>query len=140
MDEELFNYYREREEHTTELAAMQIDEQAVLDQTDENEDPALISWNNLNGNDERCHVMTGFTCDQFLRLFDLCENSIPENVGRGRKSRVSKQDKLLIVLCYVKHYETVDKLKQTFNVSKSQLHRIIDETVSSITPILFLFK
>src|SRR4051812_47013305 len=38
-------------------------------------------------------------------------------------SRYTKQDKLVMVLCYVKHYETIDKMKETFNISKPQLHR-----------------
>ena len=137
MDEALFEYYEEREQNTIEVAESQIEGQEQLDIAEENHVPALVSWENLSTDDVRCKTITGFTCEEFLLLYELCGESIPENIGRGRHSRFTKQDKLLMVLCYVKHYETVDKMKDTFIISKPQLHKILEDTMNAITPILY---
>lgn len=50
-----------------------MEQEAELDEVEEELDPARLSWTNLNGDDERCIVITGFTCDQFLELFEACE-------------------------------------------------------------------
>lgn len=133
----MFDYYREREVETEEFAQEQLQEQELLDEEEENRDPALISWENLSTDNARCKTISGFSCEEFLTLFEECEDVIPENIGRGRCSRYTKQDKLLMVLCYVKHYETVDKMKETFNISKPQLHRILDEVIAAIYPVLY---
>jgi hypothetical protein len=137
MDGELIEYYREREANTMELAeAMQLQEEE-LDEAEEELDPARVCWQNLNGDDERCRVITGFSCDEFLELYEVCETALPQTLGRGRRSRVGKHDRLLLVLCYVKHYETKAKLQQTFLISKSQVQRHLDETIEAITPVLY---
>jgi hypothetical protein len=137
MAEEVFGYYRDRQAHTEQQAQDAMQQEAALDEVEETHDPARVCWQNLNGNDERCEIITGFTCEQFLQLYEACEAAIPEVIGRGRRSRVSKHDRLLLVLCYVKHYETKEKLAQTFLVSKSQVQRQLDETIAAITPLLY---
>ena len=42
-----------------------------------------------------------------------------------------------MTLCYLKHYETLDKMKDTFSISKTHLHTILDSTITIITPILY---
>lgn len=78
-----------------------------------------------------------FSPEEFLELYDLVEESIIENIGRGRQSKISKFDRLLMTLCYLKHYETLDKMKDTFSISKTHLHTILDNTITVITPILY---
>jgi hypothetical protein len=112
MEHAIYDYYREREEHTVQLAQDAMDLEDELDEEEEEHDPARVCWANLNGNEERCVVITGFTCDQVLELFEACEDAIPVTTGRGRRSRVSKHDRLVLVLCYIKHYETKEKLKE----------------------------
>jgi hypothetical protein len=55
------------------------------------------------------------------------------------RSKISKQDKLIMVLCYLKNYETFDKIKDTFCISKSYIHTILDNVINSITPILYSY-
>jgi hypothetical protein len=43
----------------------------------------------------------------------------------------------LILLCYLKHYETIDRIKDTFSVSNTHLHDIIDTVSESVTPVLY---
>ena len=137
MEDETFDYYREREAHTAQLAQELLDQEEELNNAEEAHDPARLCWHNLDGDDARCHIITGFTCEQFLELFEACEQSIPVTIGRGRRSRMGKHDRLLLVLCYLKHYETKQKLKETFLISKSQIHRNLDSTVRAIMPVLY---
>jgi hypothetical protein len=70
-------------------------------------------------------------------LYDLTEEHIYENIGRGLRGKVTKQDKLMIVLCYLKHYETLDKMADTFSMSKSNLQHILSVVIEAIEPILY---
>lgn len=137
MNDELIEYYRERGVQTAHLAEEAMEQEVQLNEEEEEIDPARVCWSNLNGNDERCQVITGFNCDQFVELFEACEDAIPVTIGRGRRSRVPKHDRLLLVLCYVKHYETYAKLGETFLLSKAQTYRNVDETIKAITPVLY---
>jgi hypothetical protein len=137
MDEERLAYYQEREEHTAAMAEQQLEDQEELDEAEENEDPVRLCWDNVNGDDARCRVLTGFTCDEFLELLELCEQAIPMNIGRGKHGKWTASDKFLILLCYVKHYETQDKLGETFHTSKPQINRIVSTTAAAVTPILY---
>ena len=65
------------------------------------------------------------------------QSSIYQNTGRGSRGDITKEDKLLILLCYLKHYETQEKIADTFSISKAYVHRIITETVRSITSRLY---
>jgi hypothetical protein len=137
MENDVFDYYREREEHTVALADAALEEQQALDEEQEEEDPVHLRWRNLSEDDERCRVLTGFACDEFLELLEHCEHAMPATIGRGRRSKLSNHDKFLIVLCYVKHYETVEKIAASFHVSATQMHRVLDETIHAIAPILY---
>lgn len=92
---------------------------------------------NINSDDDRCTVLTGFNCDQFLQLFEVCEAAMPVTLGRGRRSKIEKHDRLLLALCYLKHYETKEKIKETFLISKSQVQRNLASTIEAITPVLY---
>lgn len=101
FDETLFHYYQSRSEHTVKLA----DEQMKLDQKIDEEEEAgshRLCWNNIKGDDKRCIVFTGFSSLEIFDLLHACENDIPINMGRGKKSKFSRADKFLIVLCYLK--------------------------------------
>lgn len=134
---DVFDYYQERAENTIHMAQDVMDVEEQINEEEEEQDPARLCWANLNGNDERCAVICGFTSDQFLQLFEACEDAIPTVVGRGRRSRISKHDRLLLVLCYVKHYETYEKLAETFLMSKSQVHRNLGDTIDQVGPVLY---
>lgn len=122
MNEELFEHYEEREEETRGLAENELEQQMEIDDEEENEDPSRVCWLNLSNDDRRCKILTGFSPEEFLTLYDLVEASIVENIGRGRQSKISKFDRFLMTLCYLKHYETLDKMKDTFSISKTHLH------------------
>ena len=137
LDSDKLTYYKQRADHTTLIAQNHLNELKLLDEAEENHDPARLCWNNLNGDNERCMVLIGFSCLDFLTLLNLCENVIPNNLGRGRRSQWSSADKLLLLLCYLKHYETQAKLGETFHISKPQVNRIVASTLAAITPILY---
>lgn len=137
MDDAIFDQYREREEHTAILAQEAMEVEMELDEEEANIDPSQICWRNLSDDDDRTKVITGFTCEQFLELFDIVQDVLPVTTGRGLRGKVSNHDKLLMTLCYLKHYETLDKMKETFRISKSHLQRIVDRTIQEITPVLY---
>lgn len=137
MNDELAAYYRDREEHTVQLAEAQLEEQEAFDEAEEALDPALVCWANINGHVERCRVLTGFTCAEFMELLGYVEDAIPTVIGRGRRSRLVPADRFLLLLCYLKHYETHAKIGDTFHVSKTQIQRIVDTTLAAVTPLLY---
>ena len=139
MNDELFEHYEEREEETRGLAENELEQQMEIDEEEENEDPSRVCWLNLCNDDRRCKILTGFSPEEFLTLYDLVEAGIVENIGRGRQSKISKFDRLLMTLCYLKHYETLDKMKDTFSISKTHLHTILDTTITVVTPILYAY-
>jgi len=120
-DETLFHYYTSRTEHTLKIANEQMSFEQKLDEEEEANTNRLC-WTSIQGNDRRCVILTGFTTPEFIELLKLCENDIPVNIGRGKRSRFSPADKFLIVLCYLKHYETQAKLGENFGISKAQIN------------------
>lgn len=137
MEESIFERYRDREEHTAILAQDAMDVEVALDEEEENHDPSQICWRNLCDDDDRLKVITGLNCEKFLEIYELVEDALPVKTGRGRRSKVSKHDRLLMTLCYLKHYETLDKMKETFQISKSHLHNILESTIEIISPLLY---
>lgn len=137
MDPTLFERYEERAANTTVMATETLEDQMVIDEEEENHDPSLVCWRNLADDNHRLKVLSGFDCEHFLSLFELLEGEFPTVMGRGRRSEVSNHDKLLIALCYLRHYETLDKLKETFKISKTHLKRILDSTLAMMEPILY---
>lgn len=43
----------------------------------------------------------------------------------------------MLLICYVKHYATHEKIGETFHVSKTQIQRVLDTTLAAVTPLLF---
>src|SRR5579862_3658188 len=129
--DDILTYYQEREQQTAELV-----EETLDDTEEEDENPSKISWFNLQHDENKCKIITGFTPEEFLVLFDMVSADIDENVGkgRGRKTKISKQDKLLMVFCYLKHYETVDEIGKTFSISKTHIYHILHNTINAIVP------
>lgn len=85
MDDDLFAEYEEREENTRQLAEDELEMQQEIDEEEENEEPSRVCWANLANDDRRCKILSGFTCDEFIELYEIVEDSIKENIGRGRQ-------------------------------------------------------
>ncbi|MCA1806821.1 MAG: transposase family protein [Actinobacteria bacterium] len=137
MNEAIFEYYQEREDHTLTMAEDAMEVEEALNEEEEEHDPSQVCWRNLCDDDARTKVITGFECEAFLALFEEVEDVLPVITGRGMRSKISNHDKLLMTLCYLKHYETLDKMKETFHISKSHLQRVIDTTIAAIEPVLY---
>ena len=135
-DEALLHYYQSRAEHTVKLA---IEQAEFAQKVDEEEEANVnrLCWTNLQSDDKRCVVLTGFTTHEFTELLRLCENDIPINIGRGKQSKFTPADKFLIVLCYLKHYETQSKFGESFSISKAQINRILFATIPVVMSILY---
>ena len=132
------DYLQKREAHTKELADKLIELQSTIDEHEENNnDTKEFSWVNMSTDGDKCKLIIGFTPDEFLQLFDILEEHLIDNIGRGKKSKLTKQDRLVIVLCYLKHYDTIAKLAEIFSISKTYIHSILETTINSITYVLF---
>jgi len=137
MNEAMFDRYEAREAHTIVLAAEVLEDEMALDDEEENVDPALVCTHNLCDNETRMKIITGLAPEQFLDVYAVVVDTLPVVTGRGPRSKVGGRDRLLMVLCYLKHYETLDKMKETFHISRSHLHRILETTIAAITPVLY---
>ena len=133
--EDIFGYYRAREEETTNLAQL-----ASESSDNEEESSTRLCWGSIEDDDAGCKTITGFSCDQFRELLNICEPGIANQArgrGRGRRSTISVADRLLLVLCYIKHYETFDQMKESLKMSKAKINRYLHTTIQAITPILY---
>lgn len=137
MTESSIDYYQERQDDIDILIHDAVVIQNDAYEEEENLDSSTVSWHNLRGDDPRMVALTGVTCEQFLTIFNLVVHVMPVVVGRGRRSRVSHHDKLIITLFFLKYYETLEKTKETFQLSKSYLSDIINTTIERISPILY---
>lgn len=137
IDEAIFERYQEREEHTVAMATEALEVEMELDEEEENHDPSRVCWRNLSDDNARMRVIAGFTCAQFLEVYDVVVEHLPVITGRGQRTKISDYDKLLMTLCYLKHYETLDRLKETFRISKTHLKRVVDSTIDAIEPVLY---
>lgn len=137
MDDALFDRYEERQTHTAVLATEVLEYEMELDDDEENIDPALVCAHNLCQDNARMKIITGLSIDKFLEVYGLVADVLPAVTGRGPRSKIKGRDRLLMTLCYLKHYETLDKLKDTFHVSRSHLHRVLKTTIAAISPVLY---
>lgn len=74
---------------------------------------------------------TGLSKDNFQKIFAKVSHFILQDKEaypakkRGRKSaHVSEEDRLLIVLYYLRHYPTFENLADVFRISESYCHKI----------------
>lgn len=134
---EILDYYREIEINTAHLAQEAIELQEEIDEDETTLDTSKVTWANLRTDEDMCKIICGFTVEEFLDIYTLVEDAIEENIGRGRRSKITKKDKLVMVLCHLKHYEILDRMKITFCISKAYLYKILNETIIAITPVLY---
>lgn len=132
--EDIFDYYRAREEETTKLAQL-----ASVEPSDNEEVSSdQLCWKNIEEDDARCETITGFSCEQFRELLNICEPGMADRVrGRGRRRSMPAADRLLLVLCHIKHYETLDQMEESLKMSKTKITRYLHATIQAITPILY---
>src|SRR5437762_74285 len=129
--DEFLEHYQHLETFNVVSAERAISLQQQVDEEETTYDPSKVNWASLRTNDEACKIICGFTIEEFLNLYDIVEDVIPENTGRGRRSKISKKDKLVMVLCFLKYYETLDKMRLTFSISKPHLCKILNDTIDA---------
>lgn len=135
--ENIFDHYKDREENTITLANQSLELQNDVDNQEENRNFSQVSWFNLAEDEDRCKIITGFTTKEFLNLYDVVADNIEENIGRGPRSKIDKHNRLVMTLCYLKHYETIDKMKDNFSISRAHLHTILITTIAQISDFLY---
>jgi hypothetical protein len=127
----LVGRYRARAAQTEAMAAAQLDA-LPSDDEDEPEVEDTSLWGTCVEDVDRCKTLCGFTPGEFLELYAECEEHLEEHVGRGKRSKISKHDRLLMLLVFLKHYETNARLAQTFRISKGHVQKCVAATMDAI--------
>jgi hypothetical protein len=101
-----------------------------------------LAWGRrVIGNDIRCETVTGFSCQQIALLMDACKHNFRNAhrlKKRGRRAmQMEDRDSLLLVLCHVKHYETLDILARTTVLNKTKVWRSLQFALSPAAQGLF---
>lgn len=104
----------------------------VIDISSETEEEmSWVYWESLVDNERDCLAVTGFTPEDFLKLFAIVSNRVAPDKDH------TKEDRLIMVLYYLKHSPSITKLKEVFSVTKKKVSAILDETIHGIYMILY---
>ncbi len=121
--------YAEREAETAELA------QDWVEEVEEGGPMHALRWQSLS--DEHCRTLTGLGRAEFSRLHKLVIGVLRRRPnGRGCHATYGTHDRLLMLLCHLKHYETIAQQAKAFGLSKSRLHEVLHTTSTVVTPLL----
>jgi hypothetical protein len=135
-DDPLVVRYRARAAQTAEMVqAFEEREEDAGD--DEQEEIDNSMWGTCVADVPRCVALCGFTPLEFLELFGELEDRLEEHVGRGKRSKITKHDRLLMLLVFLKHYESNTRLAQTFGLSKSHVQKCVSSTAETVLPTLW---
>lgn len=134
----LVSRYRARTARTEAMAeAFEELEAGVYDGEDGAGEVDNSLWGTCVANADRCVALCGFTPGEFIELFSVVEDRLHDRVGRGKRSRITKQDRLLLLLVFLKHYESNKRIAETFGLSKSHAQNRIAEVAEAIGPTLW---
>jgi hypothetical protein len=82
-------------------------------------------------------ALTGFEDQEFDELFATVESAfLASRTARGRGSKLTFKDRLLIFLIYLKHYETYAKMGSDFGFTSSGMQEVIMKTARILRPKL----
>lgn len=90
-----------------------------------------VYWESLSDNENDCIAVTGFAPEDFLTIFEIVSGEITYDKD------YTKKDKLIMVLYYLKHYQSFNKIKEVFSISHKKLSSILDETINVIYKPLY---
>lgn len=94
-------------------------------------------FNKIKSKENGIKVATGFDEYEFMFLFDIVEKDLTVlNKGKGRKCKLSAKERLLIVLMFLKHYDTTDRLGAVFGITSASCNQIITKTLKILKPTL----
>lgn len=127
--------YRARAERTEEMAAALEEAEAEEDEEEGEVDNSL--WGTCVADANRCATLCGFSPGEFLELYAEVEAGLDDHAGRGKRSKITKHDKLLMLLVFLKHYESNKRLAETFSISKSHAQKCVAEVAHAIGPLLW---
>ena len=101
----------------------------------ESDSPQFQSILNSDNPNSSMTTLTGESLASFLDLFRICKPALVKS-RKGKKRRIGAMDRLLILLTYYKHYETIDSLALHTKLPISTIHDAILSTAEAIRPIL----
>lgn len=89
----------------------------------------------VNVQDE-IYILTGLHVEQFDEVFVSVENVLTAAYGgRGRKAKLSKKDKFLLTLTWIRHNDNISRLARDYSISASYAQTIIAKTSDIIYPV-----
>lgn len=87
-------------------------------------------------NDDDMHTLCNFTCEEFLRLYNVVSFPLIGAHTGGRHSKFSPETQFLITLMYLKSAMPLHDLAFELQISVSYLSTLIWETIKICAPIL----
>lgn len=87
---------------------------------------------------DKCIDIYGFTADNIIKIHNYLESTkIKKTSYKGCRQTYSSQTKFLFTLYFLKHYETLVKMKEKFHVSSGFLQESIDKVIQEYSLELF---
>ena len=115
-----------------ELINLGSDELLSSDLPDKCQDSIFSSYNT-----SEIHILTNFSIIQFNELFRLLETQFSRMRNtRGKKSKLSDKDMLLMFLYYLKSYVNFNKLAMDYKISTSTAKKLIQKMIKNFRDIL----
>lgn len=113
-----------------ELRHLEEEEEEVNERNERN-----TLFDHFSSSPESFYNFTGFTIDEFKKLFHIVENSFIIN-GRGRKPKYSIIDQFLMFLHYLRHYPRTENLKSIFQIEPSTFESFFSKIIFTAGPKL----
>ena len=106
-----------------------ITDQEVMERLGVEEDDIIetdVLYKHFTDKRESFFALTGFTIDEFDKLWPHVEQKL-SSPGKGRKSKISPKDILIIILHYLRRYPRVEEQASIFSLKPSTLQNIISK-------------
>jgi hypothetical protein len=101
-----------------------------LDEDDQKDSPYFQKLRD-KGNDIAKDV-TGFTINEIIEIYEVVKTSIFKTEKRGRHSKLSSLDKLILVLVTLKHYTNFSKIGTDFEINQCQAQKTFSKIIKTI--------
>ncbi|RLN32645.1 hypothetical protein BBJ28_00000434 [Nothophytophthora sp. Chile5] len=90
------------------------------------------------GGPEGVRVLTNFSLSEFNELFSVVEESLRMALchGKGRKTKTTPKDALLMALSGLKYYDTWAKHAYDFDIKAPTFEKLMTKVFDTITPVL----
>ena len=94
-----------------------------------------VLYSHFHSRRDSFYSLTGFTIDEFDMLWLHVEEKFSSS-GRGRKSKISPKDILILLLHYIRRYPRVEEQSSIFSLRPSTIQNILTKYIPIIAQVL----